>query len=165
MCCSLFELLSVYTKSPSTARETDEISVFPLASLPVSRFLQLASFIVTFTIIAFNLKIVNIFLCLQNQSLVRDCRNCLYPGEHPRRRTHNRHLPYYTKDYGRRFGIWFERTVCHLVRSRGELFICRKRVAFRLGAESSDKSVPVPTDYRGGVLPTNAQVPVQKGSP
>ena len=28
MCCSLFEYFSVYTKSPSTARETDKISVF-----------------------------------------------------------------------------------------------------------------------------------------
>ena len=109
---------------------------------------------VTFTILAFNLKIANTFLYLQNHSLVRDCRNYFRPREHPRRRTHSHQLPYYTRDYGWRLHIWSERTVSHLVWSRGELFICRKRVAFRRGTESSDKSLPVPTDYRGGVLQT-----------
>ena len=109
---------------------------------------------VTFTILAFNLKIVNTFLYLQNHSLVRDCRNYFRPREHPRRRTHNHQLPYYARDYGWRLHIWSERTVSHLVWSRGELFICRKREAFRRGTESSDKSLPVPTDYRGGVLQT-----------
>ena len=80
-----------------------------------------------------------------------DCRNYLRPREHPGRRTHNRQLPYYTRDYGRRLHM-IRKNCSHLVRTRGELFICRKRVAFRLGAESSDKSVPVPADYRGGVL-------------
>ena len=53
------------------------------------------------------------------------------------------YLPYYTRAHGRRLGIWPERTVNHLVQSHGELFICRKQVAFRLGAESSDKSFSV----------------------
>ena len=41
----------------------------------------------------------------------------------------------------------------------------RKWVAIRLGTESRDKSLPVPTNYRCGVLNTNAQVPGQKGGP
>ena len=36
-------------------------------------------------------------------------------------------------------------------------------MAIRLGTESRDKSLLVPTNYRCGVLHTNAQVPAQKG--
>ena len=110
------------------------------------------SICVTFTILAFNLKIVNTFLYLQNYSLVHDCRNYFRPWEHPRRRTHNRQLPYYTRDYGWRLHIWSERTVSHLVWSRGELFICPKQVAFWLDAESSDKSEPERLAGRGLTL-------------
>ena len=38
-----------------------------------------------------------------------------------------------------------------------------KWLAIRLGKESSDKSLPVPTDYRSRILHTNAQVSIQKG--
>ena len=110
--------------------------------------------IVTFAILAFNLKILNTFLFVQNHSLVRDCRNYLHPRVHPRRRTNNRQLPYNTRDYGRRIHIWSERTISHLVRSRGQLFICRKRMAFRLGAESSELCPFLPTIGVGSYIET-----------
>ena len=48
------------------------------------------------------------------------------------------------------------------IQSRGKFSMSRKWVAIRLGTESRDKSLPVPTNYRCGVLNTNAQVPGQK---